>query len=1132
VIKDFTSIHNHSHFSVMDGISLPQEMLAAAKSKGLKSIAITDHGHCHAHADFYIHGKKLGVRTIFGVEAYVIDSLLEWQIAKTTKDTSEDEDATNTGAFKAAGKKGHLVLLACNREGLSNLYQLTYLAHKDGYYGKPRMDKRLLSLHSRGLVASSACMGGVISNKIWAFSRGECGWDDVVAEARSYDQIFGRGRFFLELQLNESKHQRYINEALIKIHDETSIPLTVTVDSHYVNKEDWAAQEILYMLRSKKTFATRGDDWSFDIKQLYIKSPEEMWMSYLEFGKSHIPETVIMEAFANTLLIDSLVEEFEPDIHQRLPAIKGLVGDSFKDMGERCIEALKAKGLHKNERYAKQLIYELKVIKDKGFANYFLLVQTMVQEAKKEMLVGPGRGSAAGSLVCYMLGITDLDPLKHDLMFERFLDPDRKELPDIDLDFEDPERVKAIMANIYGEDNVASLSTYGTFQIKGLMKDLARAYDLDHKEINKINKKIEMELKVLYHNQGPDKVIKDKSMITVTLEDVERVSPSFQDFCARYPDPARHFKRLYGRNRHIGRHASAIIIGDNLPAETAIFKQKDKDTGELVTQTSFTEGIVNKNISAMGFVKFDLLGLATLRVIHHALDLIAIKEGTTFQHEYERISGDNLDMDDEKVLKHVFWQGNFAGIFQFTEKGIRKVAKGIKPTAFKDISAIAALYRPGPLGSGMHKLYAGNKRLHEKGELKFEHPILKTIMEPTYGCLVYQEQMLLMGGKLGKLDGKDVQRLRKLLLKKDKSKSDEFLAQEKKELMDKFIAGALENQYPEGKEAWDMMEKFGGYGFNKAHSDAYSKITMQTAWLATYYPLEFYAALLTKGQSGEMQDYISDIKRAGIKVLPVSINESKLHHTVNGKAIRLSLKTVNGVGKSGIEKIVADQPYEDWFDFIGRCKASKTAIEPLIAAGAFDSICKNMKLVEVSYELWQTDSKFKSKKWDEYKNKCAELALNLKDNDYTLAEKVALENALMGFSVRGSPFEILDRKKKISAVFEDAIVTYKEFVESTDEVGMIPVCVKDFKERPQRNGQMFAFIKFATDTGEEFECPAFATTWKHIKQNVHKGAVYIATFNKKLDDPESFVLGRPGWAQSAHSSQQSMINVDSIELNG
>lgn len=1124
MIKEFSSIHTHSHFSVMDGISLPQEMLQAAKDKGLRSIAITDHGHAHAHADFYLHGKKLGVRTIFGVEAYVIDSLDAWKQLKEAKDES-DEDATNTGSFKAAGRKGHLVILACNREGLSNLYQLIYLAHRDGFYGKPRMDKAMLRALSRGLVASSACMGGVVSNKAWELQRGECAWEDVVRQAREFDDIFGRGRFFLELQLNESASQRYINGIMVRLHEETGIPLSVTVDAHYVHPEDWAAQELLYMLRDKKTVSTRGDDWNFEIKQLYIKSPEEMWRSYVEFGKSHIPEHVIQEAFENTLLIDSLVEEYEPDTHVRLPRVIG-TDEPFKELGRRCIEGLKREGWDRDEKYARQLLHELRVIKDKGFANYFLIIQTMVREAKKEMLVGPGRGSAAASLVCRTLGITDLNPIKLDLMFERFLDPDRKELPDIDLDFEDPDRVVEILSQLYGDDNVACLSTYGTFQIKGLMKDIARVYDLDHNEINQLNKKIEAELKVLYTNQGPDKVIKDKSMITVTLEDVERVSPTFNEFCAKYPMQAQYFKRLYGRNKYVGCHASAIVIGDDLPAETAVFKARNRDTGALVTQASFTEGIVNKNLSAMGFVKFDVLGLATLRVIHHAIDLVAAKLGKLPSEVYDQISGDNLDLDDQKVLQHVFWQGNFAGIFQFTEKGIRKVARGIKPNSFKDISAIAALYRPGPLGSGMHKIYAGNKRKYQAGELKFDHPILKEIMEPTYGCLVYQEQMLQMGGKLGKLSGPDVQRLRKLLLKKDKSKSDEWLKQEKQALLDVFKRGCLENGYPQGDEAWKMMEKFGGYGFNKAHSDAYSKVTMQTAWLATYHPLEFYSALLTRGQSGDLQDYVSDIKKSGIKVLPVDINDSGLQHRVREKAIRLALTAVKGVGKSAAEKIVAGQPYADLFDFLRRSKASKTAVLPLIYVGAFDSLCENLHLVEALYGLYLSDDKHKGKKWDEYLEKCKGYPT---PEDYPLHEKVAKENELMGFSVRGSPFEILGRKQKIEAM-GDAIDDYAEFIGSTKELGTLPVVIKDFKERAQRNKKMMAFVKFGAATGEEFESPVFAGIWEHVAARIRKGNVYLAIFNRKLDEPENLVLGYPGWRQSSHSANQALISVDEIEV--
>jgi DNA polymerase-3 subunit alpha len=1118
MIKEFTSIHNHSHFSVMDGISLPEEMIKAAKDRGLKSIAITDHGHCHAHADFFLHGKKQGVRTIFGVEAYVIDSLEEWRKAKAAHD-DEDEDATNTGSAKSLRRKGHLVLLACNREGLSNLYQLVYKSHKEGFYGKPRMDLPMLEQHAKGLVASSACMGGVVSNELWALSRGEQSWDGVREKVHALDRIFGRGRFFLELQFNESPDQSWINEQLVRLHQETGVPLTVTADSHYVNHDDWKAQEVLYMLRGNKTMATRGSDWHFNIKQLYIKSPEEMWKSFEAFGKT-VPMQVAQDAFANTLLIDSLVEQYEPDTHQRLPTLKG-VEHPFKHMGELAIAELKRRGLDKDERYVKQLLHELAVIKSKGIANYFLIMRTMISEAKKEMLVGPGRGSAAGSLVCYMLGITDLDPLKHDLMFERFLDPSRVELPDIDTDFEDPDAVKEILRRIFGEDNVASLSSYGTFQIKGLLKDVGRVFDIDHQEINKLNKRIESELRVLYVNQ-------DKSTIVIKLEDIERVSPAFNEFVEKYPDAASHLKQLYGRNRHVGRHAAGIIIGDNLPAETAVFTVKDKDTGRMLTQTSFTEGIVNKNISAMGFVKFDLLGLATLRVIHHALGLISERTGKPVEELRESIRAHNLDLDDMKVLKHVFWDGNFAGIFQFTEKGIRGVSRVVKPDCFEDIVAIAALYRPGPLGAGVDKLYGENKQKHKNGELKFEHPLLEKILKRTYGCLIYQEQLMQIARELGKMEFKDVQRIRKVLLKKDKSKSEEFLKKENDELKGKFIVGCKENGLTEerAEQWWKDMLYFGGYGFNVAHAAAYSVVTMQTAYLATYYPLEFYSALLTRGQSGDMQDYVVDIKKAGVKILPVDVNRSKGSHTVEQGAIRLSLLSVLGVGNSAVPKICEYQPYADFIDFLDRSRATKTAILPLIQAGAFDSLDGNMRKVETAYQLYISDAKFGTKRWDEF---VAAYRASTMD-DYSLADRVAFENALLGFSLRGSPFEILDRAEKIDKMFDGVAITYREFLESEEEVGMFPVVVKEFKERAQKNGQMMAFVKFGVSTGEEFEAPAFSGVWKWVGPKMRKGSVYIGTFNRKLDEPERLIIGKPGWGHSQHSASQYMINVDEITL--
>jgi DNA polymerase-3 subunit alpha len=548
----------------------------------------------------------------------------------------------------------------------------------------------------------------------------------------------------------------------------------------------------------------------------------------------------------------------------------------------------------------------------------------------------------------------------------------------------------------------------------------------------------------------------------------------------------------------------------------------------MMTQASFTEGIVNKNISAMGFVKFDLLGLANLRVVHHALKLISEHTGKTLDELKESIRAHNLDMNDQKVLNHVFHKGNFAGVFQFTEKGIRGVAKNIKPDCFEDVVAIAALYRPGPLGSGMHKLYGENKQKALAGELTYEHPLLEKILKRTHGCLVYQEQLMQIANMLGKMEFKDVQRIRKVLLKKDKSKSEEFLKKENDELQAKFIKGCQENGLTKerAEQWWKDMLYFGGYGFNVAHAAAYSVTTMQNAYLATYYPLEWYSALLTKGQTSELQDYIGDIKKAGVKVLPVDINKSVGVHTVEDGAIRLSLSSVLGVGQSAIGKITANQPYTSFEDFLDRSGATKTSIVPLIKVGAFDSLDKNIRKLEIIYGSF-VDEKIGAKKWVEFWKR---VELMPPPDDYDDSLKVGFEIELMGFTIRGSPFEILNRREKIDALFADVMGTYKDFVEGEQETAMLPVVVKEWKERAQKNKQMMAFVKFQAETGEEFEAPAFANVWRYIGPKMRKGSVYLATFNRKPDDPERLIIGKPGFAHSQHSITQSFINLDEIEL--
>lgn len=1211
MIKDFASFHNHSHFSVMDGISLPEEMIKTAKAKGLKSIAITDHGHCHGHADFYLFGKKHGVRTVFGVEAYVIHDLQEWQELKDSAGFEDTQERDSNTAGDDEGKKlskqlyrkGHLVLLACNREGLANLYQLTYKAHKDGFYAKPRMDKKMLAQHSKGVIATSACMGGVIANKCWDLKNGRGDFQDIVNEAKEFDEIFGRGRFFLELQFNEHDGQRFINELLVRVHKETGIPLTVTTDSHYTQPEEWKAQELLYMLRSNKTVTTRGDKWDFQVKQLYIKSPEEMWQTFEKFGGMLEPK-IALEAFQNTMLIDSLVDDYEPDTHKRLPSLP--YPDPFMEMMNRAVKGLKAHGLAQKDEYKARLLHEMKIIKEKGFANYFLITQQIIEEARKTMLVGEGRGSSAASLVCYCLGITDLDPIEHDLLFERFMDPSRTEEPDIDVDFEDVEATKDMLRRMFGEQNVACLSSYGTFQIKGLLKDVGRVYDLPVKVVNDANKKIEKELKVLYLNQ-------DKSTLVIKLEDVQRVSQTFRDLVDKYPLAGEHLTKLYGRNRHCSRHAAGVIIGDNLPAETALWVQKDKDTGKQIVQASFTEGIVNKNVSAMGFTKFDILSIATLKVIHYALRLISDRTGQPLSELREMVRSKNMKLNDPKIMEHCFWNGNFAGIFQFTEKGIRRVAKNVHPDTFVDISAISSIYRPGPLAGGFDKLYARNK--HHPEEVTYDHPLLESILKKTRGCIVFQEQLMQICNSLGKMSWKDVNAVRKVLLKKDKSKSEEFLKAENERLATLFFKGCAENNFTGAQELLDAIARgapfpkawiiersnvakgpqdcvlcsaginegdkislvkqldswthdscarpknttlklwtdllaFGGYGFNKAHSDAYSVMTMQCAFLATYHAREFYAALLTKGQSGDLQQYVSDIQRTGIQILPVSINDSKGTHVIKDNTIRLALNSVPGVGQSAVDKIVVNQPYTSFPDFIRRSGVGKTATAPLILAGAFDCFYPNMKDLDINYTYYNEfpDYKRKTRAKNKPDAKCWDdwLEFFKEENrveDYTLAKKVEFENELFDFSLRGSPFEILERQEKIGKFLEEKAgeltvihydLDYAKAIASDVEVICIPVTVRRIFEKPQRNSQMFSFLTFSTFDGMEFDAPCFSTIWKWVKPTTKKGNVYMAVFNRKIgkdrEGAEDLVVGRPGFGHSGASSLKYMFDVDQITL--
>ena len=694
---------------------------------------------------------------------------------------------------------------------------------------------------------------------------------------------------------------------------------------------------------------------------------------------------------------------------------------------------------------------------------------------------------------------------------------------DVDLDFENVDDVKEIMRKMYGEDNVACISVYGTNQIKGVIKDVCRVYDIDHGEANIANAKIDKELQAIY--VGGDA----KSATQIRLDDVYRLSSTFKAFVKKYPKIEKPITRLYGKVHHAGRHASGVVIGDNLPAETALFYSKG------ILQTSFTDGIVNKQLSAMGLVKFDILGLATLAIIHKACELVAKKLNISYEDALAFVDPKKIDFNDKKVMKTVFEEGNMCGIFQMTSRGMQRLAMQMKPDCFNDVSALGALYRPGPLGSGMDQLYIENKKKAQTGAIEYEHEILKEILQDTYGVFVYQEHILELGRKLGKLSWKDTNRLRKLFLKRTKDTVGGRDA-EGDELKAKLKAGFIENGMTDeyGEKMWTSLEAWGRYGFNAAHAKAYGMLTMQTAYLRTYYPLEFFAAVLTCGQAGELQSYVDDIRRQGFMILPVDVNVSKREHEIEGNGIRLALGCVKGVGASAIEKIIENQPYKDFLDFIDRSGVNKTCVEALIKCGAFTELEPNIALLMKRYAVLTSNPKMKQKKM---RGEFEKQFFEIKDvPDLNPIEKMTFEHELLSFNLRNSPFTIMGRDKKILQLTEDGLLrTYNELAESEDydeedgtQVGVIAVVLKDFRERPQKNKEMMAFLTCADVNGTEFSVPAFSYVWKHIHKFARKGEVYLLTVNHKADKPTNFVVGKPGWVQRSADALTYMITLDEV----
>jgi len=890
--QDFVHLHIHTQYSLLDGAIRIDAMLKRAAGFGMDAVAITDHGAMFGAVEFYEKALAAGIKPIIGCECYLAPRRL-------TDRTSLDHKGTS-----------HLVLLAENQEGYRNLCRLASIAQLEGFYYRPRIDKTVLEAHCAGLIALSACLHGEIPLLI---QKGQM--DKAEAAARWYRSLFGENGFFLEVQHNGLPEQEVVNQGLLELSNRLSIPMVATNDCHYLDQSDVHAHEALLCVQTGKTLKD-ADRFRFSTDQLYFKSPEEMAASL-----GHFPG-----AIQNTRAIaDRCHIEFDFKTYH-FPKFEGDSGKSVDELFDDVVEAgyrevmdrVRKKNPDVDESvYRKRLDYEKSIITGMGFPGYFLIVADFIRYAKEHGVpVGPGRGSAAGSLVAYSMKITDLDPIEHGLIFERFLNPSRISMPDIDVDFciNGREKVfKYVVERYGGGDYVAQIITFGKLKTRAVIRDVGRALDIPLNEVDTIAKLVPEEL-------------------NISLDDALKKEPRLQQMTEERADVRELIqicRVLEGLPRHASTHAAGVVIGDKPLVEYLPLYRGKK--GEVVTQFDM------KRVEKIGLVKFDFLGLRNLTVIDNTLGLVA-------EQGLAPPDLSNIDFGDEATYQ-LLSAGDTTGVFQLESSGMKDLLIRMKPACFADVTALVALYRPGPLESGMVADFV--ERKHGRKKVEYLVPQLEPILKETYGVIVYQEQVMKIANDLANYSMAEADGLRKAMGKK--------IVKIMAEHRERFLKGAEENRIPREKaeQLFDLMEKFGGYGFNKSHSAAYALIAFQTAYLKAHYPVEFMAALLTSEMhsSDAVVKFINECRKHGIRVLPPDINESQVAFTVRDGEIRFGLVAVKNVGEGAIDAIIeareagpegsGPKPFESLFEFCSRVdlrKVNKRVMESLIKSGALDSL--------------------------------------------------------------------------------------------------------------------------------------------------------------------------------------------------
>ena len=970
----FVGLHAHSGMSLNDGLGYPQDHMDFAYENGMDALALTDHGHMNGLAYQVLHAQKMkkddkNFKPIFGVEAYFLPSIEDWKTEydsvaekkkskKKKKDdmklSIEDEAASKKAIKNILNRRNHLILVAINQTGLNNIFKLVSESYKnENFYRYPRIDYDLLARYSDGIISTSACLGGVYAGDYW--NNKDEGEEQTLSAMRKTTErmleIFG-DRWYGELQWNAIPEQHELNKYIIQVCKEYNVQLVSTADSHYPNPNAWTDRELYKRLG----WLSKGGlpdymDANLPVSveeigyELYPKNGDQMWESYKKYSEMlgvEYDDDLVMDSIQRTHAIaHERIESFLPDNTVRLPNF--VVPEGMTEVAaltSACVKGLKEKNLQESQEYIDRLKEELNVIKDRGFSKYFLTMKAIADKAASVQLVGPGRGSAAGSLAAYVLDITQIDPIKYGLLFSRFLRRDATDYPDIDYDVSDPMELKELLIDEWGDTTVVPISNYNTLQLRSLVKDVSKFYDIPFTEVNAVTGKMLHEATPLAKQKHGIKA----GVYAPTFEEVKEYSASLKGFLKKYPHVAHHIDALYGQVRSVSRHAGGVVVGENLDEWMPLVNSKG------VRQTPWSEGQNVRHLEPLGFIKFDILGLSTLRMIegcvrnilkrHHNIPEPTFEDVKRYYDE--NLHPDVINMNDQNVYKNIFHNGKWAGIFQFTEQGAQGFCKRAKPQNIVDISAITSIFRPGPLSAKVDRNYVAAKQ--NPKDIEYVHKIVREVTKETYGFLIFQEQIALLAHKLGKnvsLDEGNM--LRKLLTKKGTGKG----AQKKNEIHKKFIEGCISKglSASAGEELWETFEYFSGYGFNKSHAISYSVLSYQCAHLFNYYPSEWVAAFLSKEPEGRKEKAINIAKSMGFNIEPLQINTSGRVWEISedGKTLIQPLSSIKGLGDAAMDQILTNRPFNTIEEFIFNddivySKLNKKALDVLLRSHALNCL--------------------------------------------------------------------------------------------------------------------------------------------------------------------------------------------------